>query len=85
MKIEKENSHIFSIVYVLMTSRTEEVYKKLFEEIVKLDEQAGYDLSPPVIIIDFEQAVINATQSEFPESIHKHCFFHLCQNLWISN
>ena len=70
------------MVYVLMTSRSEEVYKKLFEEIVELGEQAGYDLSPPIIITDFEQAVINATRSEFPDSIHKCCFFHLCQNLW---
>ena len=58
-----------------MTSRSEEVYKKLFEEIVELGEQAGYDLSPPIIITDFEQAVINATRSEFPDSIHKCCFF----------
>ena len=50
----KENSRIFLMVYVLMTSRSEEVYKKLFKEIVELGEQAGYDLSPPIIITDFE-------------------------------
>ncbi|CAG8490170.1 17136_t:CDS:2 [Funneliformis caledonium] len=50
-----ENSHIFLMVYVLMTSRSEEIYKRLFEEIVVLGEQASYDLLPNVIITDFEQ------------------------------
>src|SRR5215216_31685 len=50
------NSRIFSMVYVLMTSKSEEMYKRLFEELIELAEQAGYDLSPPIIITDFEQA-----------------------------
>ena len=81
----EDNSRIFPMVYVLMTSRSEEIYKRLFEELFELGEQDGeqddQDLSPPIIITDFEQAVINAVQSEFPESTHKGCFFHLCQNL----
>jgi hypothetical protein len=67
---------------VLMTSRSEEIYKRFFEELIELNNQTGLDLSLPIIITDFEQAVINATQSEFPDSIHKGCFFHFCQNLW---
>ena len=39
-------------------------------------------MSPPIIITDFEQAVINATKSEFSDFIHKGCFFHFYQNLW---
>ena len=76
------NSRILPMVYVLMTSRSEEMYKRLFEELIELADQAGYDLSPSIVITDFEQAVINATQSEFPDSTHKGCFFHLCQSLW---
>ena len=78
----EENSCIFPLVYILMTNRSEEIYIKLFEELTDLGEQAILNLLPPIIITDFEQAVINATRSEFPDSIHKGCFFHLCQNLW---
>jgi len=78
----EDNSCIFPMVYVLMTSRSEEIYRRVFEELIELGNQAGLDLSPPIIITDFKQAVINATQSEFPDSIHKGCFFHFCQNLW---
>lgn len=78
----ENNSRILPMVYVLMTNRSEENYRRLFEELIDLGNQAGQDLSPPIIITDFEQAVINATQYEFPDSIHKGCFFHLCQNLW---
>jgi hypothetical protein len=77
-----DNSSIFPMVYILMTNRSEEIYKRLFEELIDLGEQANLNLSPPIIITDFEQAVINAVQSEFPDSIHKGCFFHLCQSLW---
>jgi hypothetical protein len=65
-----------------MTSKTEESYKQLFQELIDLGEEAGQNLSPPIILTDFEQAAINASRSEFPESINKGCFFHLCQNLW---
>jgi len=78
----EDNSRVFPMVYVLMTNRSEELYKRLFEELIELGNQADLDLSPSIIITDFEQAVINATRSEFPDSTHKCCFFHLCQNLW---
>ncbi|CAB4377451.1 unnamed protein product [Rhizophagus irregularis] len=45
-------------------------------------EENDQILIPPVIISDFEQASINAVQVEFPDSIQKGCFFHLCQNFW---
>ena len=76
------NARVFPLVYTLMTNKTEESYKQLFQELINLGEESGYNLSPPMILTDFEQAAINATHSEFPESINKGCFFHLCQNLW---
>ncbi|PKC05516.1 hypothetical protein RhiirA5_420830 [Rhizophagus irregularis] len=78
----EDNSRIFPMVYILMTSKAQESYRRVFDELIELGNQAGVDLSPPIIITDFEQAVINATQSEFPDSIHKGCFFHFCQNIW---
>jgi hypothetical protein len=45
-------------------------------------EENNQILSPLLVISDFEQAAINAAQVEFPDTIHKGCFFHLCQNFW---
>ena len=77
------NSRVLPMVYALMTSKSKENYEQLFQELNNFSEEATNQiLEPPVIITDFEQAVINVVQIEFPDSIHKGCFFHLCQNFW---
>nr|CAG8678882.1 5299_t:CDS:1 [Entrophospora candida] len=78
----ENNARDFPMVYTLMTSKSEESYRRLFQELVDLGEETGHHLAPPMILTDFEQAAINAAQSEFPGSINKGCFFHLCQNVW---
>ncbi|CAG8789296.1 10423_t:CDS:2 [Gigaspora margarita] len=52
------------------------------EKLLNLSKEADYNLSPFVITTNFEQSVINAIQSKFPNSTHKGCYFHFCQNLW---
>jgi hypothetical protein len=42
------------MIYILMTNRTEKSYKRVFEELIELGNHAGIDLSPPIIITDFE-------------------------------
>jgi hypothetical protein len=78
----ESNSRVFPMVYVLMTNKLERSYTQLFQELINLGEEAGYDLNPPLIITDFEPSVINSIRVNFPNSNHKCCFFHLCQNLW---
>ncbi|CAH1763582.1 7335_t:CDS:2 [Entrophospora sp. SA101] len=78
----ENNACDFPMVYTLMTSKSEESYRCLFQELVNLGEETGHHLALPMILTDFEQAAINAAQSEFPGSINKGCFFHLCQNIW---
>lgn len=77
-----ENGRILPLVYVLMTGKSEECYTYLFQELIELAEANDITLDPSLIITDFEKAAINAAQNEFPETLHKGCFFHLCQNLW---
>lgn len=77
-----DNARVLPMIYALMTSKSEECYNELFHEVITLSEEANQVLSPPLILTDFEKAAINATQSEFPDSINKGCFFHLCQNFW---
>lgn len=77
-----DNATIFPMVYALMTNKSEESYLRFFQELIELGETSGYSLSPPLILSDFEQAVISASQIKFPNTVNKCCFFHFSQNLW---
>ncbi|GBC08248.1 hypothetical protein RclHR1_00080025 [Rhizophagus clarus] len=78
----ESNARVLPMIYALMTGKSEECYNRLFEELIDLAEEADFILNPPLILTDFEQAAINAAQNQHPESIHKCCYFHLCQNFW---
>src|SRR5205823_8963479 len=78
----ESNARVLPMVYALMTGKSEECYTLLFQELISLSEEADLILNPSLVLTDFEQAAINAAQNEFPDSVHKGCFFHLCQNVW---
>ncbi|CAG8481702.1 7196_t:CDS:2, partial [Gigaspora rosea] len=67
----ESNFRVFPLVYIIMMNQLEESYKRVFQELLNLSKEADYNLSPPVIITDFEQSVINAVQSKFSNSTHK--------------
>ena len=77
-----ENSRILPLVYLLITSKSEEVYRCLFEELLDFAAEHNFDLQPSVILTDFEQASINASHQVFPNVHNKGCFFHLGQSGW---
>ena len=77
-----ENSRILPLVYSLITSKTEEIYKYLFEELIDFAVENEITLQPSIIITDFELASINASRYVFPNVENKGCFFHLCQSGW---
>ncbi|CAG8770135.1 28104_t:CDS:2, partial [Dentiscutata erythropus] len=66
---------------LLLVEKTEESYTQLFQELINLGYEARYELSPPIIITDFEQFVINSIHLNFSNSTNKCCFFYLCQSL----
>ncbi|RGB27103.1 hypothetical protein C1646_630756 [Rhizophagus diaphanus] len=65
-----------------MTSKSEKLYRRLFDNLLKFAEENGVYLAPSYIITDFEQAVINSTRYEFPAITSKGYFFRLGQNYW---
>ncbi|CAG8762470.1 15514_t:CDS:2, partial [Dentiscutata erythropus] len=75
--IEFNNEKIMIFFYVLMTSKTEESYTQLFQELINLGYKAGYELSLPIIITDFEQSVINSIHLNFPNSTNKYSTFSI--------
>ncbi|CAB4491472.1 unnamed protein product [Rhizophagus irregularis] len=58
----ENNSHVFPMVYSLMTSKSKESYERLFQELVDFGKENNQILFPPLIISDFEQVAINAAQ-----------------------
>src|SRR5579884_2030552 len=77
-----ENLRILPLVYLLLTGKSEEIYRCLFEELVDFAAESNITLQPSVIITDFELASINASCQVFPDIDNKGCFFHLCQSGW---
>ncbi|CAB4493336.1 unnamed protein product [Rhizophagus irregularis] len=78
----EDNSRILPLVYVLMTRKSEVLYRWLFENLIEFAEDNDIELKPQSIITDFELAAINVSRSKFPDTNNKGCFFHLCQNGW---
>ncbi|KAG0437105.1 hypothetical protein DMUE_3880, partial [Dictyocoela muelleri] len=61
-------------IYVLMKSKTENVYKIIFDKIKEL-----INIGPKMFIIDFETSVYNAMSKVFPEVEIRGCNFHFNQ------
>ncbi|GBC04083.1 hypothetical protein RclHR1_00550028 [Rhizophagus clarus] len=62
-----ENLRILPLVYLLLTGKSEEIYRCLFEELVDFTAESNITLQPSVIITDFELASINASCQVFPD------------------
>ncbi|PKK56915.1 hypothetical protein RhiirC2_631230, partial [Rhizophagus irregularis] len=77
-----DNSRVLPLVYSLVTSKSVEIYRCLFEELLDFAIENNIDLQPSVILTDFEQASIIASRLVFPRIRNKGCFFHLGQSGW---
>jgi hypothetical protein len=77
-----ENAKVLPLVYALMSSKSEEIYTRMFQELNDYANDNNIILNPKFIITDFEKASINASGREFPSSINKGCLFHFGQNIW---
>ena len=63
-----DNSRIMPLVYALMSSKSEECYKRLFQDLIDFGEEEDIHLQPQFILTDFEQAAINATRGRISRS-----------------
>lgn len=68
----------FPMVYVLLRSRTEEIYITLFN-IIRQILPLNYNLIR--FVTDFERGLMNAVQQAFPESRLGCCWFHYTQSI----
>ena len=77
-----ENAKVLPLVYALMTSKSEECYIRLFQDLNDFAAENNHELNPQFILTDFEKAAINASKREFPDATSKGCLFHLGQSVW---
>ncbi|CAG8760366.1 21340_t:CDS:2, partial [Gigaspora rosea] len=77
-----ENSRVLPLVFCLMTSKSEESYKRLFEELIDFSEEHNINLDPHVVLTDFEAAAINSVELEFDDVQNKGCHFHFSQCIY---
>ncbi|KAF0464707.1 hypothetical protein F8M41_026445 [Gigaspora margarita] len=77
-----ENSRIMPLVFSLMTEKSMESYRRLFQGLIDFAEEHNIDLSPQIVLTDFEVAIINAVQSEFDNVRNKGYHFHFIQSVY---
>src|SRR5688572_3724980 len=59
-----ENSRVLPLVYALMTSKSEECYRTLFQNLIDFGDEHNIDLQPQFVLTNFELASINAIHAE---------------------
>ena len=65
---------VIPCVYALLPNKQETTYQAFLSEVLRL--------KPGSVLVDFEQAAINAFRAVFPNSTLKGCFYHLSQNIY---
>ncbi|CAG8657787.1 3735_t:CDS:1, partial [Scutellospora calospora] len=78
----RDNSRVMPPVFCLMTNKSEESYRRLFQKLIDFGEVYNIDLQPQIILTDFESTAINAVQLEFDNVQSKGCHFHLAQSVY---
>lgn len=70
--------NIIPVIYVLMSNKTTESYKIMFN-IIK-SQLPGF--KPAHFMTDYEAASMKAIQEVFPQAVIKGCFYHFARALW---
>ena len=73
-----QDEHTIPIIHVLMTNKSEELYKACINRVVEIIPC----FKPDVAVSDFEIAPRNAFQSQFPHIHITGCLFHYTQAIW---
>ena len=68
--------------FALSTNKTIPTYRCLLSELKDGATKIKLSLKPKIVMLDFEQAVINAFLYHFPGIEIKLCFFHFGQNVF---
>ncbi|KAF0991025.1 hypothetical protein HZS_3638 [Henneguya salminicola] len=78
MVFDQANYLFIPYVFGLMTVKNEHIYCECLHPVIML---LKYNWMPKIVTMDFEKALISATNHEFPESRVLECYFHFKQAL----
>jgi hypothetical protein len=76
------DGHMYPVMFALLPGKSVEVYRRLFEALVRECAQIDLILQPDVLFMDHEIAPRNAARHVFPRTDVKACFFHFAQCIW---
>ena len=72
-----------SSVYALLQHKTQETYEELLRAVIERCHHIGQYPDPTTVIVDFEQAIIQALSTELgSDTSTRRCFYHLTQGTW---
>ena len=72
-----------STVFACMQNMSRVAYETLLQAVIDRCHQIGMNPEPATIVVDFEQAVIQAIKNVFgSETRTQGCFYHLTQSTW---
>ena len=77
MILAEREGFVIPVSYALLPSKSEDCYRLMFQ----LIRTAWPALEPEAISTDFEQGLMNAIGTVFPNAEIQGCFFHLVKNL----
>ena len=72
-----KNHHVIQVVFCLLKKKSESEYNNMLSVLESLIP----NLTPRVIVADFELAAINSFKRRFPFAMISGCLFHLGQNI----
>ena len=76
-----KNGQQFPLAYCLLPDKARDTYQRTFTLLKEKAEELHLDLSPCVLLSDFELAILRAAELSFPTTEIKGCYYHYCQCL----
>jgi hypothetical protein len=78
------DTRILPLVYALMSSKRNEIYNRLFEELGEIVNRLEFELRPNLVFTDFEKAAVNS-MSNFSLELKIKVVFFTWHTLLIGN
>lgn len=77
------HGRVLPFLTVLMTNKTIGDYRQILQAVKrKVLRLTGHTWEPASIVMDFEQALITAVETDLPNTRTELCYFHFNQSLW---